>query len=42
MQIIKIRLDTGEERECNYHSEEAMFADTKANGENVIEWWSCA
>lgn len=41
MQIIKICLDTGEERECNYHSEEAMLAETEANEEKVIEWWSC-
>ena len=42
MQIIRIRLDTGEERACNYPSEEAMLAETEANGEKVIEWWSCA
>jgi hypothetical protein len=41
MQIIKIRLDTGETRECNYNSEEEMFAETEASGEKVIEWWSC-
>ena len=23
-------------------SEEEMFAETEANGEKVIEWWSCA
>ena len=41
MQVIKIRLDTGEIRECNYHSEEEMFAETEANNEKVVEWWSC-
>jgi len=42
MQVIKIRLDTGETRECNYNSEEEMFAETEASSEKVIEWWSCA
>lgn len=41
MQVIKIRLSTGEVRECNYHSEEEMFAETEANNEKVVEWWSC-
>ena len=42
MQIIKIRLSTGEERECDYHSEKEMIAETEANEEKVVEWWSCA
>ena len=41
MQVIKIKLDTGETRECNYHSEEEMIAETEANSEKVVEWWSC-
>lgn len=39
-QIIKIRLNTGEERECDYYSVEEMFADTESKNEIVIEWWS--
>lgn len=42
MQVIKIRLDTGEERDCSYPSEEIMFAETEANGEKVVEYWTCA
>lgn len=41
MQVIKIKLDTGETRECNYHSEEEMFAETEANDEKVVEYWTC-
>ena len=39
MYVSKIRLSTGEVRECNYPSVETMFADIESQGEKPVEFW---